>query len=58
MTEALTICTYDWLPEGKSGPHSITYRVAVGRRAGQKVFSLPSVPAQERRLHGDATASG
>jgi ribosomal protein S27E len=27
--------------------HSITYRVAVGPRAGQKVFSLQSVPARE-----------
>ncbi len=27
--------------------HSITYRVAVGARAGQKVFSLQSVPARE-----------
>ncbi len=39
-------------PEG-GGPmadllgHSITYRVAVGPRAGQKVFSLQSVPARE-----------
>lgn len=27
--------------------HSITYRVAVGPRAGQKVFALQSVPARE-----------
>jgi ribosomal protein S27E len=27
--------------------HSITYRVAIGPRAGQKVFSLQSVPARE-----------
>jgi hypothetical protein len=27
--------------------HSITYRVAVGPRAGQKVFSLQTVPARE-----------
>ena len=39
-------------PEG-GGPmadllgHSITYRVAVGPRAGQKVFSLQTVPARE-----------
>ena len=26
--------------------HSITYRVAVGPRAGQKVFSLQTVPAR------------
>ena len=27
--------------------HSITYRVAVGPRAGQKVFALQTVPARE-----------
>ena len=27
--------------------HSITYRVAVGPRAGQKVFTLQTVPAGE-----------
>jgi hypothetical protein len=27
--------------------HSITYRVAVGPRAGQKVFALQTVPAEE-----------
>ena len=27
--------------------HSITYRVAVGPRAGQKVFSLQTVPGRE-----------
>ena len=27
--------------------HSITYRVAVGPRAGQKVFTLQTVPARE-----------
>jgi ribosomal protein S27E len=30
--------------------HSITYRVAVGPRAGQKVFSLQTVPAREEEL--------
>ena len=30
--------------------HSITYRVAMGPRAGQKVFSLQTVPAQEEGL--------
>jgi hypothetical protein len=30
--------------------HSITYRVAVGPRAGQKVFSLQTVPAQGEEL--------
>jgi len=33
--------------------HSITYRVAVGRRAGQKVFSLKSVPAREDEPRAD-----
>jgi hypothetical protein len=27
--------------------HSISYRVAVGPRSGQKVFTLQSVPARE-----------
>jgi hypothetical protein len=27
--------------------YSITYRVAVGPRAGQKVFALQTVPAQQ-----------
>jgi len=30
--------------------HSITYRVAVGPRAGQKVFSLQTVPPREEEL--------
>jgi ribosomal protein S27E len=40
--------------------HSITYRVAMGPRAGQKVFSLQSVPAQppETQKKGLAQASG
>jgi len=33
--------------------HSITYRVAVGPRAGQKVFSLQTVPAR-----GDESKNG
>jgi hypothetical protein len=47
--------SYLELDPGAGGPmedlleHSITYRVAVGRRAGQKVLSLQSVPARERR---------
>ena len=28
--------------------HSITYRIAVGPRAGQKVFTLQTVPAKAR----------
>jgi hypothetical protein len=51
-------------PEG-GGPmddllgHSITYRVAVGPRAGQKVFSLQSVPARgEERRKGVAQYAG
>ena len=40
--------------------HSITYRIAVGPRAGQKVFTLQSVPAQPERegRHGAAEAGG
>jgi hypothetical protein len=30
--------------------HSITYRVAIGSRAGQKVFSLQTVPARKEEL--------
>jgi hypothetical protein len=30
--------------------HSITYRVAIGPRAGQKVFSLQTVPARGEEL--------
>ena len=43
-----------WLStQGSEGPlddligHSITYRVAVGPRAGQKLFTLQTVPARE-----------
>ena len=40
--------------------HSITYRIAVGPRAGQKVFTLQRVPAQggEEGRNGAAQASG
>jgi hypothetical protein len=44
--------SYLELDPGSGGPmddllgHSITYRVAVGPRAGQKVFSLQTVPAR------------
>ena len=40
--------------------HSITYRIAVGPRAGQKVFTLQSVAAQPEReaRHGAAEAGG
>jgi hypothetical protein len=33
--------------------HSITYLVAVGPRAGQKVFSLQTVPACASRAEGE-----
>jgi hypothetical protein len=43
-----------WLAmQGEGGPlddligHSITYRIAVGPRAGQKLFTLQTVPARE-----------
>ena len=43
--------------------HSITYRIAVGPRAGQKVFTLQSIAAQPERperagRHGAAEAGG
>jgi hypothetical protein len=46
--------------------HSITYRIVVGPRAGQKVFTLQSIAAQPERPewperergHGAAEASG
>jgi Putative transposase len=53
------------LDPGAGGPmedllgHSITYRVAVGPRAGQKVFSLQSVPARaEEPRNGVAQYAG
>lgn len=33
--------------------HSITYRIAVGPRAGQKLFTLQTVPPRLRGLAGD-----
>jgi hypothetical protein len=50
-----------WLSadEPGSGPlddllgHSITYRIAVGPRAGQKLFTLQTVPARLHGLEGD-----
>jgi ribosomal protein S27E len=40
--------------------HSITYRIAIGPRAGQKVFTLETVPAQdsEEGRNGAAQAGG
>jgi Putative transposase len=38
--------------------HSITYRVAVGPRAGQKVFSLQTVPVREQERKGVAQYAG
>jgi putative transposase len=38
--------------------HSITYRVAVGPRAGQKVFSLETVPARAEERKGVAQYAG
>ena len=42
--------------------HSITYRIAVGPRAGQKLFTLQTVPARSPRWrddpHGAARAGG
>ncbi len=49
-----------WLtPDAEAGPlddlirHSITYRIAVGPRAGQKLFTLQTVPARPSELEGD-----
>jgi len=59
-----------WLAtQGEGGPlddligHSITYRIAVGPRAGQKLFTLQTVPAREEpeqqgEHHGAANAGG
>ena len=38
--------------------HSITYRVAMGPRAGQKVFSLQTMPAREEERKGVAQYAG
>lgn len=61
-------CENAWLsgdPEGAGSlddliGHSITYRIAVGPRAGQKVFTLQTVPAQEASegRNGAAQAGG
>jgi Putative transposase/Transposase zinc-binding domain len=37
--------------------HSITYRIAVGPRAGQKLFTLQTVPARLHGLEGDANGA-
>jgi hypothetical protein len=49
-----------WLAENaEPGPlddligHSITYRIAVGPRAGQKLFTLQTLPANEPEQQGD-----
>jgi hypothetical protein len=50
-----------WLSADASGTgplddllgHSITYRIAVGPRAGQKLFTLQTVPARLHGLEGD-----
>jgi hypothetical protein len=58
-----------WLAgDGEAGPlddllgHSITYRIAVGPRAGQKLFTLQTVPARSPEQiddpHGAARAGG
>jgi len=52
-----------WLAtQGAEGPlddligHSITYRIAVGPRAGQKLFTLQTIPAraEEAEQQGDS----
>jgi hypothetical protein len=49
-----------WLAAGaEPGPlddligHSVTYRIAVGPRAGQKLFTLQTVPPRLQGLEGD-----
>lgn len=49
-----------WLAgDGEPGPlddligHSITYRIAVGPRAGQKLFTLQTLPSSEPERQGD-----
>jgi hypothetical protein len=49
-----------WLSGDMAGPldddllgHSITYRIAVGPRAGQKLFTLQTVPARSQGMEGD-----
>jgi hypothetical protein len=49
-----------WLAaDAQAGPlddllgHSITYRIAVGPRAGQKLFTLQTVPPRLQGLEGD-----
>lgn len=37
--------------------HSITYRIAVGPRAGQKLFTLQTVPARLRGLEGNGNGA-
>ncbi len=48
--------TTDAVPEDPMNQilgHSITYRIAVGPRAGRKVFSLQTLPACEPRAYAD-----
>ncbi|MBP7609920.1 MAG: hypothetical protein KA756_08265 [Steroidobacteraceae bacterium] len=53
-----------WLAgDGEADPlddligHSITYRIAVGPRAGQKLFTLQTVPPRRQGLEGDANGA-
>jgi ribosomal protein S27E len=53
-----------WLAaDAEAGPlddligHSITYRIAVGPRAGQKLFTLQTVPPRLQGLEGDANGA-
>jgi len=41
-------------PVGDLIRHSITYRIAVGPRAGQKLFTWQTVPPRLQGLEGDA----
>jgi hypothetical protein len=53
-----------WLAgDGEGGPlddllgHSITYRIAIGPRAGQKLFTLPTVPARSPQWLDDPNSA-
>jgi len=50
--------------QGEGGPlddllgHSITYRIAVGPRAGQELFTLQTVPARDPQSEQQGDGSG
>ena len=57
-------CSVAWLAAGaEPGPledligHSITYRIAVGPTAGQKLFTSQTVPPRLQGFEGDANGA-